>query len=317
MDTYEKKYKEAFAHAREIHRNEVEKRRDMEFIFPELAESEDEMIRKWLIGYFNQYIIDGMPQVFGNGLNVKDVIAWLKKQGEQKPQGKSALEAIKEERVDNQNCVKPADKVEPKFHEGEWITNGDYTWKIVEVEPLDYILQSQDGNIVDDTISHVDEQFHSFTIEDAKPGDMLCYKDEVFLYKHDIKNCTLKETSFGGMVYYCCYDGKRFITDSMYSLTEKGKDDIHPATKEQRDFLFQKITEAGYEWDANKLELKKIDMQELVKQNPAWSKEDEEMLKSVIATCELAEQERNSSPAKHLLEMQLNWLKAIKQRIGG
>lgn len=51
-------------------------------IFPELKESEDERIRKWLIGYFNQYIIDGMPQVFGNGLNVKDVIAWLEKQGE-------------------------------------------------------------------------------------------------------------------------------------------------------------------------------------------------------------------------------------------
>ena len=49
---------------------------------PELKESEDEKIRKWLIGYFNQYIIDGMPQVFGNGLNVKDVLAWLEKQGD-------------------------------------------------------------------------------------------------------------------------------------------------------------------------------------------------------------------------------------------
>lgn len=47
---------------------------------PELKESDDERIKKWLIGYFNQYIIDGMPQVFGNGLNAKDVIAWLEKQ---------------------------------------------------------------------------------------------------------------------------------------------------------------------------------------------------------------------------------------------
>ena len=50
-------------------------------LIPEVEESEDEKIRQWLIGYFNQYIIDGMPQVFGNGLNVKDVIAWLEKQG--------------------------------------------------------------------------------------------------------------------------------------------------------------------------------------------------------------------------------------------
>lgn len=47
---------------------------------PELTESKDERIRKWLIGYFNQYTIDGMPVVFGNDLNVKDVIAWLERQ---------------------------------------------------------------------------------------------------------------------------------------------------------------------------------------------------------------------------------------------
>ena len=34
--------------------------------------------------------------------------------------------------------------------------------------------------------------------------------------------------------------------------------EFHPATKEQRDFLFQKMHEAGYEWDADKKELKSI-----------------------------------------------------------
>lgn len=55
-----------------------------ECIFPEIKELSDEKIREWLIGYFNQYIIDGMPVVFGNGLNVRDIIAWLQKQSEQK-----------------------------------------------------------------------------------------------------------------------------------------------------------------------------------------------------------------------------------------
>jgi hypothetical protein len=40
--------------------------------------------------------------------------------------------------------------------------------------------------------------------------------------------------------------------------------------------LFQKMHEAGYEWDAEKLELKKIE------QKPAWSEEDEKILNSVI-----------------------------------
>lgn len=44
----------------------------------------------------------------------------LEKQSE-KPQGKSALEAINEEKVDNQNCVKSTDKVEPKFNVGDKI----------------------------------------------------------------------------------------------------------------------------------------------------------------------------------------------------
>jgi hypothetical protein len=34
--------------------------------------------------------------------------------------------------------------------------------------------------------------------------------------------------------------------------------DVAPATKEQRDLLFQKMKEAGYKWDAKKKELRKI-----------------------------------------------------------
>ena len=74
---YEKKYKEALAHAREIHRNEDEKRRDMEFIFPELKESEDEKVRKTLIDFF------GRGAKYGghtNGVYDKDILAWLEKQ---------------------------------------------------------------------------------------------------------------------------------------------------------------------------------------------------------------------------------------------
>lgn len=72
----------------------------LERIVYELKENEDEKIRKWLIGYFNQYIIDSMPQVFGNGLNVKDVIAWLEKQGKDNI---GISEATKQKLEDNLN----------------------------------------------------------------------------------------------------------------------------------------------------------------------------------------------------------------------
>ena len=84
---YEKKYKEALAHAREIHRNEDEKRRDMEWLFPELKESEDERIRKAIHIYLDW--LDGRKDYQPKGdYTIKDMIAWLEKQGEQKPADK-------------------------------------------------------------------------------------------------------------------------------------------------------------------------------------------------------------------------------------
>ena len=49
--------------------------------------------------------------------------------------------------------------------------------------------------------------------------------------------------------------------------------------------------------------------------NKEWDENDEEMLRSIIATCELAEQDRDSSPARHLLEMQLDWLKSLRPKV--
>lgn len=38
---------------------------------------------------------------------------------------------------------------------------------------------------------------------------------------------------------------------------------VTPATKEQRDLLFRKMKEAGYEWDAEKKEVKEIELKKL------------------------------------------------------
>lgn len=55
-------------------------------------------------------------------VDILDAYAWLEKQGE-KPQGKSLLEAIKEEPIDNTG------KVEPKFKVGQWIVWQDKCYK--------------------------------------------------------------------------------------------------------------------------------------------------------------------------------------------
>ena len=275
----------------------------LQSLFPELAGSKDEQIRKALIENFE--LLNGKQfknQKWGahEELLIDDILTWLEKQGEQKP----------------------TDKVEPKFKVGDWITNGDYTWKIVEVKPLDYILQSQDGNIVDDSISHVDEQFHSFTIQDAKDGDVLASElcDSIILFKG------IKDNNID---FYCDYDfskidipGDRFAVNNgqHYGSVEDSKD-FHPATKEQRDLLFQKMKEAGYEWDDEKKELKKIsqrmisaEAKETMYDKPAWSEEDEHRVKDTIYFLDTAKVHYASTVE---LDACIYWLKSLKQRIGG
>ena len=84
MDTYEKKYKEALQKIRELIEKGKENgwtiityEKDFEEIFPELKESEDESIRKELI-----QLISCMHDA---DHRKKDWLAWIEKQGEQKP----------------------------------------------------------------------------------------------------------------------------------------------------------------------------------------------------------------------------------------
>lgn len=186
----------------------------------------------------------------------KDILIWLENQGE-KPQGKSALEAIREEKVDNANKIepkdynsidpyfgKPIDNVEPKFKVGDWITNGDYTWKVISVDKFDYTLQNQWGEYIEDTINYVNKAFHLWTIQDAKEGDVIVDAyGNICVYK--------KCNAFDWTSYFSlgCNGGFRGFT----TIHENKK--VCPATKELRELLSQKMKEAGYKWDAEKKEL--------------------------------------------------------------
>jgi len=82
---YERKYKEALERAKKY--RDEENFTEMEDVFPELKESEDERIRKTLLRYYSSkqaaypYVLDA---AYGT-LATKDIVAWLEKQKEQKP----------------------------------------------------------------------------------------------------------------------------------------------------------------------------------------------------------------------------------------
>lgn len=90
---YEKKYKEAIKRASNIHKDAVEMENNMitktcEVIFPELKESEDERIRKALINKIKCLDEEESKEgysFYAGDYTADDCIAWLEKQGEQKP----------------------------------------------------------------------------------------------------------------------------------------------------------------------------------------------------------------------------------------
>ena len=191
------------------------------------------------------------------------------------------------------------DKVEPKFHEGDWVvTRYDKVNQVIAVD------EDGDGFTLDDDTyfsGSWKDSYHLWTIQDAKDGDVLATEDEnlttpfIAIYK-----------SLGGTGYYGLKDDLTFNShcfigfDGIFYKGEQGHvvEGAHPATKEQRDLLFSKMKEAGYVWDSEKKELKKIHvidegksemdycftkMMNGEKVGPTWSEEDEDIIQALNA----------------------------------
>ena len=247
MENYEKKYKEALEKLQEAlaPKDGCEisglTRGCIEEIFPELKESEDEKIKRNIIaalkgeGYYDCDLTN-------------ECIAWLEKQGE-KAQGKTALEAIQEEKIDNKNCA--TDKVEPKFKVGDWIVWQDKCCK-VNYNGCGYELVDQNGLSTSLEYGTVDENAHIWDIiKDAEDGNVLVSDNIIFIFNriHDIWikcRCSLYE------------DGSFYGGDFDLMHVHYGKE-VFPATKEQCDKLLKAMTNAGYIFDFEKKELKKIE----------------------------------------------------------
>lgn len=402
MDSYEKKYKESLARAREIHFSKDE----MEYIFPELKESEDENIRKAILSELDYLQNKEGWSDFGD-YQIEDVIAWLEKQGEQKqetnypkfdfddilaiqccmeaaekvtegkelyeklkslhsrlldaywiekksgrPQGKTALEAISEENVDNANKVeskdynsidphfgKPADKVESKFHEGDWIIHHgtENIYQVVAIIDNQYQLKYGDNYTVQ-KCADVDRCARLWDVaKDAKDGDVLNSPSNrlIWIYKDNEH-------------YHACvnmnYVTDNVATDDLLSIPN----DVCPATKDEQAILLARMKDAGYEWDAKLKQVKKIKNEieipygakdsELMEASynipkgfhaeidgdkvvikkgekpTAWSEEDENIKEWIMSDInKLLALNRKSFV---IADKEITWLKSLKDRVG-
>lgn len=150
-----------------------------------------------------------------------------------------------------------------EFEIGDWVVNEKgavfqitgreaTSWLGYETEL--FILTGVNGEYVSNRVSWVNRAFHLWTIEDAKDGDVLYCKD------NDIEYIVMNKgvNKYGNIDSHFMYNSTCGFDVDIPSVLSIRQDNITPATKEQRDLLFQKLKEAGYEWDAEKKELKKV-----------------------------------------------------------
>lgn len=232
-------------------------------VFPELKESEDER----MIQYFKDLApFDNADELYEKyGFSHKDAIDWLEKQCEQKiktPEESLGIDSDTYNKIVDE-CIygeqKPIYKVEPNFKVGDWaVYCNDDVDLITGIEENGYCINNS-GHIPFICASDI----RIWTIQDAKDGDVLAWDDSkcIALFKNIYDEYSFNSYGFvGGCT--CTFESRQSYHDI---------EGAHPATKEQRDLLFQKMHEAGYEWDADKKELRKIE------QKPTWKPSEEQM----------------------------------------
>lgn len=143
--------------------------------------------------------------------------------------------------------------VEPEFKICNWVVFNNHPekgsiYQIKNVHNYEYTLQHILGGSMAIPFSRVD-MLKLWTIDDAKDGDVLVDKD------NNIGIFQKFEGIYWYSYIYLGCDGKLrcFSIGGSHKQT-----DVHPATKEQRDLLFQKIKEAGYCWNDKTKTLEKL-----------------------------------------------------------
>ena len=158
-------------------------------------------------------------------------------------------------------------KEKPMFEVGDFILNGDVTdegkpeiFKVLKVCGTWYDVENvYDGR---KTIITFKQEYscRMWNISEAKAGDVLYLqkdgKEHIIIYKGVIKEGFRTFVSA-----YCAYNGivDAFCFADVSRYADIAYGSIMPATKEQRAALFQKMKESGYEFNAEKKKLVKLE----------------------------------------------------------
>ena len=162
--------------------------------------------------------------------------------------------------------------VNPKFKVGDWIISsvlGIANIICVNDDFNEYQLEYIDGKQKFSSIDYVNYEYNKWTINDAKDGDVLAlsWLEGKNLFEKIIIFKKYHNKGVKGLYSMPCVEGYgktfkngkiAFPDEEVPYYSKTWTCNLHPATKEQRNLLFQKMKDAGYEWDIEKKDFKKL-----------------------------------------------------------
>ena len=152
-------------------------------------------------------------------------------------------------------------KPKHKFLVGQYITDGYVGGQITSIEDHFFCYKIVDFmRGINRTIPFaLQDNYHLWTIQDAKEGDVLSFYSE---YKGNKMVQVGIIEKYVGKHGGCSNTFKIHVGvnwDNNLQIGEyMGCSDIHPATKEQHDALMKAINDAGYKWKAETKTLEKL-----------------------------------------------------------
>ena len=224
----------------------LEKQGEQKPAWSEDDENEYNHILKVLNSVAEEQETKGYNNLIGTDNWLKSIKDRIQSKQSNKPQDKSVLEATNEKPSDNTN------KVQPKFEVGDWIFySGDYCGGVRHITKINENGYYIERNGLPHGIIPFKDEIHMrlWTIQDAKDGDIIYAKSKSSDFSYI---CIFFKLENGNSWDHCYINSK----DSKHWNFEYGKgflrlddSDFYPASKEQRDLLFQKMEESDYEWD--------------------------------------------------------------------
>jgi hypothetical protein len=205
-----------------------------EYIDPDLKHSEDEVMCDKLM-----HALDALSSYIKHNNSIIEP---------EKPIFTGDIERIKEWLM-KKNLTGTTFK--PRFKVGDWITNGELTYLIKGIDTFEnwYKAETISGDSVELIFSYHDKNFHLWTINDARSGDVLCHEDKAFIFSGELEE--------GKWPFAICGLNKDDYLIISERLVPWVHSDVCPATKFEREYLFRKMNEIGYDWNERTKTLKR------------------------------------------------------------